>query len=244
MNGLMKSINELKEWKDRWPKAGYIHSVFNSTQFHFHSVKWFIECIELNDTVHYVPHFTSFINHPISFRLRGAVWNGLIHWTRYIPFVSAYSPSLRALFPLTDPSMLAFSFHFMLIPLTAFIRITLHSVHSWYISPPSVRHLLSRQFYSIIIKIDLTKIDWRSIKYCYNNSFNAIHYISFKEMSDAWMKAVLGNAVMVAVRPCCCRSHRSLFALRGSLILPSSLHSMKWSETEWIEGTTALPFVN
>ena len=31
-----------------------------------------------------------------------------------------------------------------------------------------VRHLLSRQFYSIIIKIDLTKIDWRSIKYCYN----------------------------------------------------------------------------
>ena len=29
------------------------------------------------------------LNHPISFRLRGAVWNGLIHWT---PF---HSPSFR-----------------------------------------------------------------------------------------------------------------------------------------------------
>ena len=35
------------------------------------------------------PRYTSFINHPISFRLRGAVWNGLIHWT---PF---HSPSFR-----------------------------------------------------------------------------------------------------------------------------------------------------
>ena len=39
-------------------------------------------------------------------------------------------------------------------------------------------------FYSIIIKIDLTKIDWRSIKYCYNTvKLNSIHEIKWNLFS-------------------------------------------------------------
>ena len=69
------------EWKKtKWSEVNpFTLHEFHSTHTAIHLNSMNAVLSELIQCLRY----TSFINHPISFRLRGAVWNGLIHWTPF-----------------------------------------------------------------------------------------------------------------------------------------------------------------
>ena len=74
-----RSVMKLTKWNVMGLRAPCLrHFVFNSTQFHFHSVKWFIECIELNDFVCLRPYNCVFM------RFR-SISLSIVDWVKWSP---------------------------------------------------------------------------------------------------------------------------------------------------------------